>query len=211
MTSVTINSKNFDYQKDVTTTVGEMINLLLENDLCHGQSITEVRLDQTILDLHTLKNQNEHFILTSKIEKYEEIDFITKTSLALALEALDSCDEYLIVLAGKISTLLTLYREDKHDEGNRLFTEFLEIMDLFTQLMNQINHAIKTNSPDEYQKPESVTNLENELLYILKTLIPAKEKNDIVMLCDLLEYELMDNLNKWKIMAIPELKKAKNN
>jgi hypothetical protein len=40
-------------------------------------------------------------------------------------------------------------------------------------------------------------------------LLSAKEKNDNIMLCDLLEYELIDNLTQWKIKILPELKKLK--
>jgi hypothetical protein len=47
-------------------------------------------------------------------------------------------------------------------------------------------------------------------LSVIKALLPAKEKNDVVMLCDLLEYELIDNLTQWKIKVLPELKKLKN-
>ncbi len=53
--------------------------------------------------------------------------------------------------------------------------------------------------------------LEVRLISTLQQLIPAKEKNDIIMLCDLLEYELVDILDEWKNKVIPELMKLKDN
>ncbi len=59
-------------------------------------------------------------------------------------------------------------------------------------------------------KDESIQKLEIHLLSVMKALLQAKEKNDTIMLCDLLEYELADNLTQWKIKVLPELKKLKN-
>ena len=41
----------------------------------------------------------------------------------------------------------------------------------------------------------------------IKAINTAFKKNDIVMLQDLLEYELIDNLTQWKIQALPKIKK----
>ena len=61
-----------------------------------------------------------------------------------------------------------------------------------------------TNKNEEFQK------LEIHLLSVVRSLLQAKEKNDSIMICDLLEYELIDNLKQWKIKILPELKKLKN-
>ena len=42
----------------------------------------------------------------------------------------------------------------------------------------------------------------------LKNLLPAKEKADLTLLCDLLEYELCDNLAQWDKEILPALDRS---
>jgi len=91
-----------------------------------------------------------------------------------------------------------------------MFGEVIEIMDLFVQLMSRIYKTVRKRHPQQLQATQTFQQLEIHLLSIMKALLPAKEKNDIIMLNDLLEYELIDNLTQWKIKAIPELKKLRD-
>ena len=83
-------------------------------------------------------------------------------------------------------------------------------MDLYIQLVSRVYHVLRTDLEQMNFKDESIQKLEIHLLSVMKALLQAKEKNDTIMLCDLLEYELVDNLTQWKIKVLPELKKLKN-
>ena len=83
-------------------------------------------------------------------------------------------------------------------------------MDLYIQLVSNVYQVIRKDLNGKSFKDESIQKLEIHLLSVLKALLQAKEKEDIIMLCDLLEYELVDNLTQWKIKVLPELKKLKN-
>lgn len=45
------------------------------------------------------------------------------------------------------------------------------------------------------------------LLYVMKAMNQAREKQDYVALEDLIKYELKDNLTQWKIDLLPQIKK----
>lgn len=51
-----------------------------------------------------------------------------------------------------------------------------------------------------------IKNLQIHLLSVLKAIETAHNSKDVVMLEDLLEFELKDNLTKWKILVTPILK-----
>ena len=61
-----------------------------------------------------------------------------------------------------------------------------------------------------FRPSDEIKNLEVHLLFTIKSLVSAREKNDLSMICDLLEYELMDNLKKWKTSVIPQMKENQN-
>ncbi len=91
---------------------------------------------------------------------------------------------------------------------NHTFEKIVEILDLFIQLVSGIQHGLVLNVSGRFIKSDRVKNLEIHLLYIMKSLVKARKKNDLSMLCDLLKYELIDNLKTWKTLVIPQMKKS---
>ncbi|MBC7714111.1 MAG: hypothetical protein H7177_12280 [Rhizobacter sp.] len=132
------------------------------------------------------------------------------SSLDLAFESIDSCFGYVDYITTQIQKLTTQYNEGKLDEANESFVEVIELMDLYIQLVSRVYRVLRTDLKVMNFKDESIQKLEIHLLSVMKALLQAKEKNDTIMLCDLLEYELVDNLTQWKIKILPELKKLKN-
>ncbi len=134
----------------------------------------------------------------------------TNSSLDLAFESIDSCFGYVDYITAQINKLTNQYGQGELELANDSFVEVIELMDLYIQLVTRVYRVLRTDLKVMNFKDESIQNLEIHLLSIMKALLQAKEKNDTIMLCDLLEYELVDNLTQWKIKVLPELKKLKN-
>ncbi len=205
MTNVTVNNRPLERTLSETYTVTDVINLI-QADVNGKEVLTSMTIDGQHFEC-----DGEHEIFRRNIVNCSSIDFFFQRPIDLAFEALDSSGAYIDVISGKIQDLVTLYNENKAEAANAKFGEVIEIMDLFIQLMSKINRTIRDEMKDRYVKSQTIQNLEIHLLSVLKALIPAKEKEDVIMLCDLLEYELIDNLTQWKIKAIPELKRLKTN
>lgn len=131
-------------------------------------------------------------------------------SLDIAFESIDSCFGYVDYITAQIQKLIGQYNSGELDAANHTFIEVIDLMDLYIQLISKVYHVIRTDMPERSFKDENLQKLEIHLLSVIKALVQAKEKNDVIMLCDLLEYELIDNLTQWKIKVLPELKKLKN-
>lgn len=131
-------------------------------------------------------------------------------SLDLAYESIDSCFGYVDHIISRIQKLIVHFNANEIQEGNQQLVEVVELMDLYIQLISKVYNVIRLNNKDQVLKDEGVQKLEIHLLSVVRALIQAKEKNDLIMLCDLLEYELIDNLTQWKIKVLPELRKSKN-
>lgn len=131
------------------------------------------------------------------------------TSLDLAFESIDSCFGYVDYITSKIHQLIGLYNAGEAAQANATFMEVVDLMDLYIQLITRVYQVLRSDLQGQSFKDESVQKLEIHLLSIIKALLQAKEKEDVIMLCDLLEYELVDNLTQWKIKVLPELKKLK--
>jgi len=135
---------------------------------------------------------------------------IKNSSLDLAFESIDSCFGYVDYITSQIQKLIVCYNQGEVEQAQNSFSEVIELMDLYIQLVSKVYRVLRTDLPTINFKDESLQKLEIHLLSVMKALLQAKEKNDTIMLCDLLEYELIDNLTQWKIKVLPELKKLKN-
>ncbi len=201
MTTVTLNNKTLNEELNPSSSLTDCMDRVLEKHLKNQDVITGISIDGKLLSL-----EEENNCLPKTISTFKNIDFKVQTTLELAFDALDSCSTYIDAVNTKIHELVELYNSNQYEEANLKFGDVIEVMDLFVQLMAKIHKTLKANLPADYVKNKTIQNLEIHLLSILKGLVPAKEKNDIIMLCDLLEYELVDNLTQWKIKAIPDLK-----
>lgn len=78
--------------------------------------------------------------------------------------------------------------------------QFVEITTLMTKILAQ-NKKIEI--------PE-IKQSHVHLLFVLKAMNQAQQKQDKIALDDLIKYELKDNLTQWKIDFIPQMKRVTN-
>lgn len=204
MASVTVNNKLIK-NSDQNISINDVMEYVLSEVLHDDEVITSVDLNGK-----QLSYEEEQEVLTVPADQYQDINFTTTSSYELAFDALNDCSSYIETIISKIEFLTELQNENKMSEANVVFGEVIEIMDLFVQLMSRIYKTVRKRHTEQLQATTTFQNLEIHLLSIMKALLPAKEKNDIIMLNDLLEYELTDNLTQWKIKAIPELKRLRD-
>jgi len=205
MTTINLNNKVLEKEFNSNSSLDDLIdNILSNND--GNQVLTEIILDGVKISL-----SSDDEACSKAISNYQEINLSTRPSIDLAFEALDSCNKYVDIVIQKIQKISNNFSNNNIAEANAEFADVIEILDLFIQLMTRINKTIHSQGNIKFEKSEVIKKLEIHLLAVLKALIPAREKNDIIMLSDLLEYELVDNLTQWKIKAIPDLKKLRTN
>ncbi len=206
MTQVTLNQSPLKNSIQQDQSLDELVTFIFDHEVSKENILVNINLDGEIIPF-----EDGLRVATAKVSSFKEIDFEIKSSLELAYEALDSCNDYIDLLVKKIRHLTDCYNKNELDLANDSFSEVIDILDLYTQLFARIHSTLKRNLPDTFKVGEDIQKLDIHLLSILKALIPAKENGDIIMLCDLLEYELIDNLTQWKIKIVPALKKLKGN
>jgi hypothetical protein len=200
MTQVTANRSSVTQKFNENSTVDQLVEELMIQEGRSNDILTSISLDGREVQISETNEFNR------KIGDFKNIDITFQSTLDLAFEALDSAQGFVEEVAQSIRQLAGFYQAGKTNEANLAFAETIERLDLFVQLMARIHLSFKSGIGEGYRKLDSMQTLEIHLLSVLKALLPAKEKEDIIMLCDLLEYELIDNLTQWKIKVIPELK-----
>lgn len=208
MAQVYVNDEfqNIDIDKDLA--LEKLINTILLDFIKNDEVITKIEVDSLTLDLEEHDQK-----LSQSVSNYGRIHIFTKKSIDLAYESLDSCDEYLDYMISLSTETSQLFKANKIDAANQHFSDLTETIQLFIELVSKIKSVLYTGGTTEHQQhiQQAIYPIEIHLHETIKSLIQARQQNDIVMLYDLLEYELIDNLNKWKMIGIAQLKKLKTN
>ncbi|GAB4017205.1 MAG: hypothetical protein Fur0010_17660 [Bdellovibrio sp.] len=200
MTSIELNGRKLNNSFAVNATINNVIDEIYNSMLETNHVLTECILDGTPYEVGQPLE-----IFSETASTFGNIKFISKSNAELGLEAIESCPAYIDNMCEKIGHLINAYQGA--DKGaNELFGDLVDTLDLYIQLMSQVFQIIKSCTPKGFQKGDDIQKLEIHLLSVLKAMLPAKEKEDIIMLTDLLEYELVDNLTQWKIKIIPSLR-----
>jgi hypothetical protein len=79
-------------------------------------------------------------------------------------------------------------------------SQFVELTTLISKVMMSKKNIVLTEIKDSHV----------HLLFIMKGMVQAQQKQDTVALDDLIKYELRDNLTQWKIDLIPQTKRLLN-
>lgn len=198
MISVSINRNSLEIPEDKSISLLDAISLIEREGLRPTEVITSVTINGEKIPVDMLGEFSE-----IDLDLLNDPIIEIKSSIEIATEALNDSSLYIDTLSAKVLDIVSAYNTNEFEVANFAFSELIDLIDLYIQLISKVHKTVKNHNPNYFKNNETIRNLEIHLLSVLKALIPAREKNDIIMICDLLEYELMDNLTQWKINAIP--------
>jgi hypothetical protein len=121
-------------------------------------------------------------------------------------QAITLSQELLSDIFSKINSINDLTPEREYIWNNQLMSltsdvsQFVEITTLISKVMMNRKLSVFTEIKESHI----------QLLFILKGVVQAQQKQDLFALEDLIKYELRDNLTQWKIDLIPQTKRLLN-
>lgn len=202
MTIICINGNQLSESKLSDLTFDQLVNYINVNQT-HHEVVTQLLIDGVEVDAEDFSNK--------QVKRYTQVDFYTKSKASLAFDCLQSCYRYIDAILELNRSIIGNYQTAQLGKANRQFLEMVELTELFVDLFTRVNQTLRNSFGEVFKKSTESTQVEITFLSTLKQILSAKEKGDIIILCDLLEYELIDNLILWKQKVIPELERLKDN
>ena len=99
---------------------------------------------------------------------------------------------------------ISAYTSDLEDSWNQELSQLTSDISRFVEVTTLVSKLMKVKSSDFLP---TVKNSHIHLLFILKAMNQAQQKQDSIALEELIKYELKDNLTLWKIDLIPKTKR----
>ena len=186
VTSFNLNEKS---------TIKELLERIYSLDEFKNKIITKISGDE--FDFEVLNSNNE---IPINLERQNQISVTFQNSDAFIQDTLTNGLECLKHFDELIPQLVKEWRDGELQEGHKKFLNLIELTNLFTQLIV----SLKVNNL--LSKP--MNDAEDDLLTVVNTILTAYQKNNIILVCDILEFELLVNFQKWK-MAFKDSIKTK--
>jgi hypothetical protein len=132
---------------------------------------------------------NEKYLRESLLDKedIEKIKFVTQNTEELVKNSLNEADDYLPKLKKGILDTADYFRNGEDEKGNNTYQQIVEGLEWYTDIITKILSII--NHEELYNESQEVIKDLNEPL---TELMEAYNKNDIVLIADILEYEIFE-------------------
>lgn len=106
-----------------------------------------------------------------------------------------------------IESYIKLCSKGQFDNLDEIFLEIVENLSNFIKATSILKNYLK--SREDFNKDSPFITLQFQLLTLLNRLSQAKQRNDLTLVMDILEYELFENLIRWKQDVLNGLKNTK--
>lgn len=194
MTQLTVNFKCLSMEFNANSTVGEIAQEILLSS-SHGDDaiITGINVDNIHYNFERGLD-----LLDRSIGGFENINFDISFKSKIFSGAIEGLNTAIDYMSSNIRRFTEAYRAGKSDQLQPIFAELVEHLELFVALFLKLKSTYRALGQSNPFCTPFYDKLERALLENLKLVIHAKENSDFVMLCDLLEYDLVDTLLEWK-------------
>jgi len=171
------------------------------------------KFPQNSFDIHSILLNGEFIDIKSKnpsllraLTQRDHLKIITRNYESSIESFILDVNSLLNRTLKSISKYIVLQKSGDLTASNHALSTTIDAIDTFIKSINYIYKERVSSIKELEDLP--IKELQINLLSIIKGIITAHKKNDILMLTDLLEHELKDNLTQWKIFILPAIKKA---
>ncbi len=135
---------------------------------------------------------NEKYLQDSflKKEDIKVVKFTTQTTKELITDTLKQIDNYLPKLKKGTLDTVNHFRNDEIEKGNNKYQYIIEGLEWYTGVISKIVSLL--GNEDIYNKGQEML---NELNKTLTEIMVTHKKDDLVLLADILEYEIVDYID----------------
>ncbi len=178
-----IDDVKIDFTLIGTETFEEIINGIKNFVQSEGRVVSEVFID----------GENIESIEMINFENIKKIDFFTLTPRNIMLETLQELNLYIDKLSGGIKSIIEHLASDEEREAMEIILQAINGL----EWVHDVIHAVGsiTNLADENKE---FFDIFSRYKKNLETVVESLENKDMIMLSDVLEYEVLENIEDIK-------------
>jgi hypothetical protein len=190
---ISLDRKSIELEGPAGINLEEILTRVMSEHVQPGKVITRVKLNGTG---YSEENPHDAARVPSKDIKTLEID--TMSAEEMARHFFRNGGKYLDLLIKGAEKISELFRIADETEANEHYSEYLENLRLFIQMVAESKEALHLNLSAIPFQNATVEDEVQKLSNVMDQMLKVQENEDWVMLADLLEYELIPLLRGWE-------------
>lgn len=203
MINLVINGKKV--QKDGHILFKDFLSSLNKDLAEKSQVVSMLRIDGEYID------ENKESVLSMRdLAHMGSIEITTIDSVELAFDALQSAKQYIKKIIPYCISTGELYKNNEIQKAESNFGAIVNSLENLTNLVMSSQGVLRTKFKNIHTNDSSLRIAQVRLVSAVEELLPAKQKNDIVMLADVLCNELPGALQEMCDYGIPVLQRLRN-
>jgi hypothetical protein len=202
MVNLIINGKN--HPREDGTLFGDFMSHLNRDLAVKSQVISVIKVNGEPID-----EGKEAGLAMRSLSQVGAIEITTVDQLELAFEALSSAKSYTKKLIAYCHKNGENYKLGRVREGDKSFVDLVDGLENLTQLVLTSQTILRGKYRNIHTNDSSLRIAQVRLVSAIEELLPAKKKNDHVMLADILCNELPEALREMADFGIPVLQRLR--
>ncbi len=191
------------------------------NIIINGASIGEnmeeaANLEDVLVKLSRGKLPEDHLVGTVKVngrefselypgqsqevvvEKINDLEITTVSLEKFAAAAINDCTVFLVRLVESVQKTAELFRMSDETVANEYFAKVVETIRALLQFIETTRKTVDWNFQTSMYNGKPIQEEWDRLLEVVDELHEIQEESDWILLADILEYEFVPALNRWK-------------
>ncbi|MDD3051283.1 MAG: hypothetical protein PHR06_09075 [Candidatus Cloacimonetes bacterium] len=163
----------------------------LEKELPAKHLITEIKLNDKVLESNWLQNAKNIYLLDE-----DKLEMVAESSDVIAKEALVNSKKQFEYILEDFRKIADMFRLDDETKANTAFAQSIDNLHWYLKILEDASLLSGRNLKDITMKNKNFQVFLNELSDKLEEIIGVQTNKDWILLADLIEYELIPRLTE---------------
>ena len=197
--NITVDGSKQDIGVEQDQILGHVYQQLVDSLAQSGKVITSVEVNGEHLSGGRIWN-----FASSPISEIQELELLTRDLVDMVHETMGYSDSHLELLCQETEKTATMFRLGEELDAQERLGMCISGLQWFLKALGALRGMMKL---DFHSLPLKDTTVEaglEEFVPIVEDLLEAQSDGDVILLADILEYEMIPRLTMWR-SALPEL------
>jgi hypothetical protein len=135
---------------------------------------------------------------SSPVSEIQDLDLLTRDMVDMVCETMGYSDRHLELLCQETEKTATMYRQGEELEAHERLGMCISGLQWFLKALGALRGMMQLDFKNLPLKDTTVEAGLEEFVPIVEDLLEAQSDGDVILLADLLEYELIPRLTLWR-------------
>ncbi|KPL06610.1 hypothetical protein AMJ86_07905 [bacterium SM23_57] len=197
--NITVNGAPYEMTMEQNATLGQVYKQLVNSLTESGMVVAGIEINGEAMPGGRIWD-----LSSQSITEIQTLDLMTRQTVEMVHEAFESADQHLQMLISETEKTATMFRVGEELGAQDRFSKCVSGLQWFLKALDALRGMMELDYTNMAVGGNSVEATIQEFVPMMDDILEAQAENDAILIADLLEYELVPKINRWREL-LPEL------